>query len=1080
LIRRIHAAGQPRVPLEETQEWANLIDALGGPPNRSTTAAEAEETNYSGQNLDEALGPYIRDPDQPPERAFDRLARLRQEAEERQRQIWGDDLMEIYGGAPEEPGGDVGQTYADAPPWWDREVDGPPEEGASPWTALGEAIGWGTQTASDAIPIQGIDETPEQRADRIEAAQRLAELGRIRERREQPPAVSPGQRAGVLPPPLGGYNRPRGTTPPLPPALEEEPPSSPPTTLAPPPGEEGPTRNQSIGGGMRWLLGLLKGWGRGSEGGVLGPATPLGPPSEESAVDRFKREMAAYTEKMNAPAPTALSPLPTIPPQPGEGVTDADWEHLSPEGRDEYTREWYTLLQQLAAEQGQPNPVWTQRDQNGMEQWLDLHRAGLTPEPPPKGYTEPYVPPGYKPVVPGEGPYDEEDELWREAVQEGYAGPAAPPRTVIDPATGGPLTTSPPPAEKPNMFPIPSFPMAPPLEEGPPGSPPTTLAPPPEEGPTRNAAVYRESRPGRPLGQGWSKGNIFPATPSGPRFDPTPAIEAAGGVRALQRLMGWAGTSPVTDPKGITLANADRIAVALGLHPIDLWPNFHDDIIQADAEGREPPRYQNQRGRPKGTPGAGTGGPKNVPRYPLDAALKASGKSTWALEKLIGLSHGQGSPLRDKRGVTAHQAAKVARAIGVEPTELWPDFTPNKPAATGSTTAAEGPTRNLSATGLDMPSEGERPAFPAEWDVNNPDDRRRHFEQVYESLLENLVGTFTDPTAAGPPKPEDLPRVGPGSAWSQGRNVVRPSDAGLPPWWSDYGTTEERRDWLIENPEYQIAPDFTDPTDYPVDIPEPDERFRATWFGGDEVDRYWAGPQAGVGKADQANVFGNQQARKPWPQSTTAAEGPTQNAMAMGDGEVRDLGEYRARRELGLGGVPREDRGGWSDLIDNLAGQSRRARGLDEPIGPSETLEVVRKVQWYAKVARIAHQMGIDFEEALALLDENGVGPSGEGPDQSASSYEPGDAGTRFGGGWGAAAERQAEAGSRRTGDWTFGPGTVRDAMGQAPNVEAPASGPTEEEIWELLRRQINPPIYAPGVRDVSSPWNQLLAAGVR
>lgn len=54
-----------------------------------------------------------------------------------------------------------------------------------------------------------------------------------------------------------------------------------------------------------------------------------------------------------------------------------------------------------------------------------------------------------------------------------------------------------------------------------------------------------------------------------PKFDPAPLIEAGGGeLRALARTL---GVDPAVLCRPLTVNQADRFAIAIGKHPIDIW-----------------------------------------------------------------------------------------------------------------------------------------------------------------------------------------------------------------------------------------------------------------------------------------------------------------------------------------------------------------------------------------------------------------------------------------------------------------------------------------------------------------------------
>lgn len=64
--------------------------------------------------------------------------------------------------------------------------------------------------------------------------------------------------------------------------------------------------------------------------------------------------------------------------------------------------------------------------------------------------------------------------------------------------------------------------------------------------------------------------------PAQPRLPLEPLVARHGGVSGLARALGrdraqvgrWRR-------QGVTLLSADRIAVALGLHPVEVWPDWY-------------------------------------------------------------------------------------------------------------------------------------------------------------------------------------------------------------------------------------------------------------------------------------------------------------------------------------------------------------------------------------------------------------------------------------------------------------------------------------------------------------------------
>lgn len=69
------------------------------------------------------------------------------------------------------------------------------------------------------------------------------------------------------------------------------------------------------------------------------------------------------------------------------------------------------------------------------------------------------------------------------------------------------------------------------------------------------------------------------------RVSVEPLVEECGGLRSLAR---WAGTNATKVRRwrttGITVDDADRIAVSLGRHPVELWPNWYElPVVWAEA-----------------------------------------------------------------------------------------------------------------------------------------------------------------------------------------------------------------------------------------------------------------------------------------------------------------------------------------------------------------------------------------------------------------------------------------------------------------------------------------------------------------
>ena len=389
------------------------------------------------------------------------------------------------------------------------------------------------------------------------------------------------------------------------------------------------------------------------------------------------------------------------------------------------------------------------------------------------------------------------------------------------------------------------------------------------------------------------------------------------------------------------------------------YGNQESAAANTQAEGRpEGPTpispLQSQKGRE---------GPKKSPadlRFPVQNVLDVTGMSARELGRQIGLANTS----QLSKGLSVDMADRIAVALGMHPIDIWPDFHAGIDTAgvqPQSTNAAE---RRIvppnTAMSSSVPYEGDRPPFPPEWDVNNPEDRQAHFENVYGQLLNNLVGTFggAQNPAGGAVPAEDLPRVGPGSAYSQGRNVVRPGDLGLPSFWDhpdagELGAGELRTQWLKAHPEYQVAQDFTDPTDYPVDIPAEGQAGDAAtrgghFFGGDEYDRYWAGPQAGVSKNDQARLTNgggtNRKPELPGPNTAMAAN----PGLAMPGLQQQGMPGPNTAMGRTLPTGDTDMRPWWLRLVDQVSG-GPGMHGPDvnfPPLNPSPSGNVTPLYDW--------------------------------------------------------------------------------------------------------------------------------------
>jgi lambda repressor-like predicted transcriptional regulator len=73
-------------------------------------------------------------------------------------------------------------------------------------------------------------------------------------------------------------------------------------------------------------------------------------------------------------------------------------------------------------------------------------------------------------------------------------------------------------------------------------------------------------------------------TPASPRLPLEPLVTRHGGVSALARALGR-DRSQVGKwrRRGVSLDRADAIAVALGLHPVEVWPEWYTVTEEAEA-----------------------------------------------------------------------------------------------------------------------------------------------------------------------------------------------------------------------------------------------------------------------------------------------------------------------------------------------------------------------------------------------------------------------------------------------------------------------------------------------------------------
>jgi hypothetical protein len=62
-----------------------------------------------------------------------------------------------------------------------------------------------------------------------------------------------------------------------------------------------------------------------------------------------------------------------------------------------------------------------------------------------------------------------------------------------------------------------------------------------------------------------------------PRLPLAPLVERYGSVSALARALGRERiTVSKWNTRGLPAVSADEVAVAVGLHPVEVWPDFHD------------------------------------------------------------------------------------------------------------------------------------------------------------------------------------------------------------------------------------------------------------------------------------------------------------------------------------------------------------------------------------------------------------------------------------------------------------------------------------------------------------------------
>jgi hypothetical protein len=69
-----------------------------------------------------------------------------------------------------------------------------------------------------------------------------------------------------------------------------------------------------------------------------------------------------------------------------------------------------------------------------------------------------------------------------------------------------------------------------------------------------------------------------------PRLSLEPLVRSHGGVSGLARALGRDRTQvSAWRSRGVTVAMADNVAVAVGLHPVEVWPEWYS-LCEEDVE----------------------------------------------------------------------------------------------------------------------------------------------------------------------------------------------------------------------------------------------------------------------------------------------------------------------------------------------------------------------------------------------------------------------------------------------------------------------------------------------------------------
>ena len=254
------------------------------------------------------------------------------------------------------------------------------------------------------------------------------------------------------------------------------------------------------------------------------------------------------------------------------------------------------------------------------------------------------------------------------------------------------------------------------------------------------------------------------------------------------------------------------------------------------------------------------------------------------------------------------------------------------------------------------------------------DDRKAMFEERYAELLKQAQDENGGINPAY--------RTGTGSAFSEGRELVTPGDLGLPtamPGESGRDFFNRREAWLAEHPEYLPAMGVTTydtaAHNAPDDASQEYENLGyANYWGSDEMDRYIG---SGENQTDQFDTWHAEDRRLYGPRTPDGGRAitPPNTQMAMGDGQVRSLDQYRQQRAMQGGATAGASAGtgSWNDLLDNLAARQFH------PAGGGAATDTTSP-EGLSRIQAIAEQMGLTMEEALAALEKYGIGTPPEGP----------------------------------------------------------------------------------------------------